>query len=48
MTQAVAAVPPKPRQALICGVQNYQAFSSENDPDGEHEFDDISLNNELF
>lgn len=48
MTQAVAAMDPEPRQALICAVQNYQAFSPENDPDGEHNFGDISLNDELF
>ena len=37
VTSGIAALPPAEGEAIVCAVQTFSEFSSDNDPHGEHD-----------
>lgn len=43
LTSGVAALPDQPRQHALCAVRDFDAFTPDNDPRGEHDFASLAV-----
>jgi len=48
MTRAVAELPPQTLAALVSAMREFENFTRENDPYGEHDFGCVEIENESY